>query len=247
MKKLALILCLAMAVAVGGCKDENIPPVPDPVPSPSPDPEPTPSPSPEPSPEPSPSPSPEPEPTPEPTPEPPLDVDALFSASDSTRAKVREYVKKFVEDGLKQNFDTVPLFKNGPKLKIQIASLDYLGSSVVGLCAYSSSHRTVTLDPDFFNTSNSQARNEVLVHHELGHCILDRRHRTAKGYIPPDSTYHELSIMYPSMLSKSTYTFHYEWYQSELYGEAAHVPGQPDYPEVHICGPEDEQGEISEE
>ena len=69
-----------------------------------------------------------------------------------------------------------------PKLQIQIAKLDNLGSTVIGLCE-TGGIRRVTLDPDFWDNV-SETQRKLLVHHELGHCVLLRPHTSATGVIP---------------------------------------------------------------
>jgi len=111
---------------------------------------------------------------------------------------------------------------------IQIGSLDHYGSGVIGLCETGYGLRRVTLDPDFWNNvSNTQK--ELLMHHELGHCILYRAHRTSLL-----SSGAEASIMYPIIMASSTYLNDYNYYQNELFTwGAATLP--VDGSTQHIC------------
>lgn len=49
------------------------------------------------------------------------------------------------------------------------------GTNVLGRCAQSAENGTITIDEAFWNKASTYER-EYVVFHELGHCILDRRH-----------------------------------------------------------------------
>ncbi len=169
---------------------------------------------------PSPTPSPDPEPTVSPTPFPVAD---LYSGPES----LAPFVEKFVQDAKSQGLDLLDEMKSN-RVRIQIGSLDSLGSGVIGLCETGYGSRTVTLDPDFWNVvSDTQKR--LLMHHELGHCILYRPHRST--FL---TTGREASIMYPIILSSATYAANEEYYLNELFTwEAAQAAS--DTPTNHIC------------
>lgn len=125
-------------------------------------------------------------------------------------AEVEKYVTKFIRDASLQGVEVTAEMDN-PKLEIRIASLDSYGSSTIGLCETGSNRRRVTFDPDFWN-SVSETQRELLAHHELGHCVLYRGHRSETL-----STGKYASIMYPIIMSASTYTSNYAYYQEELF------------------------------
>lgn len=145
-------------------------------------------------------------------------------------ADVAKYVQKFIDDARLQGVDVLPDMK-GPKLEIRVASLDSWGSSTIGLCETSGSMRRVTFDPDFWNQV-SETQRELLAHHEFGHCILYRGHRsdTLSG-----GAY--ASIMYPIIMSSSMYTNNRDYYLEELFSYGAMDPGGAE--NVHICGPDE--------
>ena len=124
--------------------------------------------------------------------------------------EVEKYVMKFVDDAKSQGVDVLPDMKN-PTLEIQIGTLDAYGTSVIGLCETYANMRRVTFDPDFWNNV-SETQRELLAHHELGHCVLYRGHRSDLL-----STGAYASIMYPIIMSSSTYTGNYDYYQQELF------------------------------
>jgi hypothetical protein len=180
-----------------------------------------------------PGPGPEPTVTPSPTPsdEPsPVPTEGLYEGPES----VSRYVVKFIEDAREQGVDMLPETRN-PTLKIQIASLDHLGSGVIGLCETSGNLRRVTFDPDFWNNV-SETQRELLAHHELGHCMLYRAHRST---FLDNGAY--ASIMYPLIMSSSTYLSNYDYYQQELFSTAAATLAEaaPDRSTVHICNLDD--------
>lgn len=170
-----------------------------------------------------------PAPTPTTTPSPAPTSGQLFEGP----AELTPYVQKFVDDAQIQGVDVLPDMDN-PILEIRIASLDAYGSSVIGLCETSGSQRRVTFDPDFWNNV-SETQRELLAHHELGHCVLYRAHRTATL-----SSGAYASIMYPIIMSSSTYQNNYDYYQQELFSyglSAADV--NPNASTVHICNLEE--------
>jgi hypothetical protein len=131
-------------------------------------------------------------------------------------ADVEKYVSKFVDDAKAQGVDVTPDMDN-PKLIIQFGDLSAYGSSVIGLCESGSNQRTVTFNPSFWNSVDDTQR-ELLAHHELGHCVLYRPHRSD---LLQSGAY--ASIMYPIIMSNSTYTGNYAYYQQELFGNAGAV------------------------
>ena len=173
-----------------------------------------------------PSPSTTPEPGPSASPSPGPEVTDLYTGP----ASVAKYVQKFVDDAKIQGLDVTPDMKN-PKLQIQISSLDGYGASVIGLCETSGSLRRVTFDPDFWDDV-SETQRELLAHHELGHCVLYRPHRTA---VLSSGAY--ASIMYPVIMSSSEYLNDYDYYQEELFTWGASQLGTADANGVttHIC------------
>lgn len=169
--------------------------------------------------------------TPTPTPTPTSSPSPTPTGSDlyTGPMDVEKYVVKFIDDAKIQGVDVVPEFSN-PKLEIRIASLDSYGSSVIGLCETGSGRRRVTFDPDFWDSVSETSR-ELLAHHELGHCILYRPHRSGTLSSGAYS-----SIMNPIIMSSSTYLNNYDYYQEELFTySAAQAVENPDLAVTHIC------------
>lgn len=181
-----------------------------------------------------PTPAPSPAPAPNPT---PTSTPAPTSQVYTGPAEVASYVQKFIDDAAAQGRNVLPAMAN-PKLEIKIASLSAYGSSTIGLCESGGSLRRVTFDPTFWNSASATQR-ELLAHHELGHCVLLRAHRSDVL-----STGAYASIMYPIILASSTYTANYAYYQQELYNsealETAGINDDPNATTVHICNGLDE-------
>jgi hypothetical protein len=180
---------------------------------------------------PTPTPTPTQSPTPTPSPSPPtIPVSELYEGD----AAFAPYVEKFVADAALQGVDLVAEMRADPVV-IQMGSLDYLGSGVIGLCETGYGGRTVTLDPDFWGRI-SDTQDELLMHHELGHCILYRPHRSTLL-----STGREASIMNPIIMSSSTYQGNYAYYQNELFtywtAQTSARTASPEEggPAQHIC------------
>ena len=214
LRKLAL-LSVALSVGSVGCESGNGTGAADWIHTPAPIPIETPA----------PTPTPTVTPTPIPTPIPTPTQGQLYIGP----ADLAKYVNKFVDDAKSQGIDVLPDMTN-PTLEIQIGSLDSYGASVIGLCETGSGKRRVTLDPDFWN-SVSETQRELLAHHELGHCVLYRGHRTT---LLTSGAY--ASVMYPIIMSSSTYTNNYDYYQEELFTYAASSPANGANQEVvHVC------------
>jgi len=151
----------------------------------------------------------------------------LFTGPD----ELEKYVVKFVDDAKAYGIDVLPAMN--PTLEIQISSLDTYGESVIGLCETSEGKRRVTFDPDFWNTV-SETQKELLVHHELGHCVLHRAHQTNRL---PTNAY--ASIMYPMLLTNETYLGNASYYLQELFTEAGAplttAEAQAQGVDTHIC------------
>jgi hypothetical protein len=159
-------------------------------------------------------------------------VDALFDATDAVRAQVRGYVAQFLADADANGTDAVKLMKQSPKLLIKIASLDSYGSGVIGLCSTGNTYRILTLDPDYFKPSQDPVQNQLLVSHELGHCVLYRDHRSGVDLIPDGSGHtHEVSIMNPIIIGSAQYNFHKPYYNGELFEQFDQAGG----PHVYVC------------
>lgn len=173
-----------------------------------------------------PSPTPTPTATATPTPSPSPTGGQLYSGP----AELAKYINKFVDDGKAQGVDVVPHMSN-PKLVVQIASLKTVGSSTIGLCESGGGLRRVTFDTTFWN-STSETQREILVHHELGHCVLGRPHTSAKL-----SNGYAASIMTPIILGSSPYLNNLAYYQQELYANRVwtKVLAASDEPHVDIC------------
>lgn len=113
--------------------------------------------------------------------------------------KIQPYVSMFVEYSYYLNKYT-PI----TDLRADFGDLD---STTLGICDYNTT--TITLDKTYWKTANEYAR-QVLVFHELGHCILDRGHKEEKVNGVPTS------IMYPINMTKY-YIDHEDYYIHELF------------------------------
>jgi hypothetical protein len=146
-------------------------------------------------------------------------------------AELAKYVQRFADDAQAQGNDVSA--RLSPDLQIQFGSLDAYGSGVIGLCETSGSMRQVTFDPDFWDQV-SETQRQLLVHHELGHCVLYRAHRSE---LLSSGAY--ASIMYPIILSSATYTANPAYYLNELFTWSSASDVDPNASTIHICGPGD--------
>jgi hypothetical protein len=129
-------------------------------------------------------------------------------------AALSKYVNAFIQNASAQGVNVLPYMKN-PTLQVRVASLSTVSSSTIGLCEFSGSLRRVTLDSAFWNSSSETYR-EILMHHELGHCVLERYHTSTRL-----SSGQYASIMTPYILNSSVYAANKPYYVQELYRNRA--------------------------
>jgi hypothetical protein len=197
-----LYTLLILSIALLGCDPERPSPLPIPTGSVTSEPAPLPVPSEIPSPEPSPSPSPTP-------------TDAPYRGDRAFQA----HLNRFVSDGsgFGKSFDT-------SDLTIEFGDLSDWGSSVIGLCdTYGAP--VVTIKESWWK-KQSELQQRMLMHHELGHCLLMRGHRSGSDEIGP------LSMMNPTILTARQYEVRAPYYLTELFTRDS---GQAQAPEVHVC------------
>lgn len=71
-----------------------------------------------------------------------------------------------------------------------------------GECNIGAGGREIVIDPTYW-AAQPEAGREVLLFHELGHCVLNRAHKTEKVF--SGSGFESASIMAPTILSASQY------------------------------------------
>lgn len=214
MNKLALLLLLTPVFV--GCDHPEPGPLPIPTVTGEPQPLPVPTPSGTPSARPSVSPRPSPSASPSPSPTPTLPV---YNGP----KELGPYLADFLADGarLGKQFDTA-------KLTLQWGELTDWGSSVIGLCDTNSSP-VLTIKKSWWTKQNDLQRKQ-LMHHELGHCLLWRGHRSGNGKdgLP-------LSMMNPVVLTGAQFTRKPAYYLDELFN---YEEARTKLPLVHVCYPE---------
>lgn len=134
----------------------------------------------------------------------------LFSCgTQNSISGFESYVNEFSQYAKKYNkvIDT-------SNLSIEFGETKEEGEDVVGLCyTYENSKdKEIVLDKEFWDSTNEIKRKELLFH-ELGHCILDKRHD--KTIINPPGR--PKSIMYPYVISTYWIENYFEEYIAELF------------------------------
>jgi hypothetical protein len=91
-----------------------------------------------------------------------------------------------------------------------------LKDDYVGMCTiYKSGRRVVEIDESFWNESDYNEREE-LIFHELGHCVLNRRHSETMATHPEYNYKFPNSIMYPYVFGHRSF---YERFKEHYYQE----------------------------
>jgi hypothetical protein len=99
----------------------------------------------------------------------------------------------------------------GDYLTVEFGDLSARGPSVVGFCETRNDEGLVTLNPQFWASADENVR-EVLVLHELGHCLSFMEHR---GLILSNGM--ASSIMYPYLVPTYMYGPNRLYFQYELF------------------------------
>lgn len=85
-----------------------------------------------------------------------------------------------------------------------------LNDNIAGVCySWNNGDKEILIDIEYWN-SYDELQREILIFHELGHCILNRKHKTDnyKGYA--------LSIMNPYVIYRDNYELYRNEYIIEL-------------------------------
>ncbi len=97
-------------------------------------------------------------------------------------------------------------------------------SSETGTCTWNEeSTPKITINPETWEKRNSDVEHQLIIFHELGHCILKRNHETNFIQNPSlnDSVWEKpsrpSSIMHPSLLDEQIYTDDIDYYNQELF------------------------------
>lgn len=107
---------------------------------------------------------------------------------------------------------------------IVIFDQELSGKPILGTCTRSSDTPVVRLNPKFwFGTYYygyyvSNSLREALVFHELGHCILNRKHSDVRVNTVDQGFNIQASLMSTYMLSRYDYEINHEQYLMELFG-----------------------------
>lgn len=136
-------------------------------------------------------------------------------------------VQTYVDD-FKNLMNSVVDEKIVDSVKITMADIEH---PKVGLCWYENDPKLINLDTKTWN-SYSELQKEVLIFHELAHCVCRLEHAHFRGTYKDDSAvpfehkdrikagYLEdgcpVSIMYPTVTDSTCYKKHREHYRYEL-------------------------------
>ena len=146
----------------------------------------------------------------------------------NTPLYVEESLKPFVDKFiLAAQFRNIPINTNNLVVKLGDANDINPQVNKVGYCAYDNSNNgfeflntesnvsTVIIDSRFWNrTDINDIQRTELIFHELGHCILGRKHDTRLYKNQPES------LMYPNLVSMSyfiSYRANENYYFDELF------------------------------
>ena len=150
------------------------------------------------------------------------ELDPVYQVPD----EIQPYVDKFLEEASKRGFD----------YQIDNLIIQYdneLGAEVCGVCSSNSQvpsqQRIIRINPKC--NYNGDLELETLIFHELGHCVLDRRHEATllpNGDPKSIMVANDISLysfcIYPVGNQPCNFTFKREYYLDELFDEKTPVP-----------------------
>lgn len=119
----------------------------------------------------------------------------------SVNDEFKPYVEKFKE-----------LYSLNFHIRVEFEDLE---KTYVGMCYYwDDGHREIGIDQDRWQRLSADER-EVLIFHELGHCILNRDHVEELGHVGKYENAPK-SIMHPYIFSDPYYALNRQYYFNEL-------------------------------
>jgi beta-lactamase regulating signal transducer with metallopeptidase domain len=106
-------------------------------------------------------------------------------------------------------------------LKIELGTVNT--DSELGVCELNRESPTIIINKNLWE-SLTQVQKEMLLFHELGHCILGRTHKNT--FISADQTTIPASLMSSILISEKSYSNYRDYYLQELflYGEIDYGP-----------------------
>jgi hypothetical protein len=128
--------------------------------------------------------------------------------------KIQSYVNNFLTNAQKRN---ITLNVN---IKIDFDQ-SLSNTQIIGACVYSVP-RYISINPAWWNrTDITNSEREYAIYHELGHCILDRNHKTdLTSFVDYPSAQVPVSMMYPSIISSTIYKNNLQYYNDELFDQS---------------------------
>ncbi|GAB4424387.1 MAG: hypothetical protein OHK0039_41560 [Bacteroidia bacterium] len=132
---------------------------------------------------------------------------------------VEEYVVRFEQEAASRGLDLTI-----DNLRVSFAS-DLQGGDAAGLCTFANQDNPtphVQLDTTSFNWRNNLNHREILVFHELGHCILNRLHRDDD--LPNSNIASIMRSTGEQVYGGSLNAFKRDYYLDELFDTGTPVP-----------------------
>ena len=138
------------------------------------------------------------------------------SASSQIPSDVAPIVAQFQQDALAQNHPV-----STDQVQYSFQSLPQVnGEQAIGDCQQGGgTPPTVILDTASWATM-TDTQKEMVVYHELGHCVLGRVHDSSYFAVPNTNFSIVNSLMYPSQTDPGNYEIYRAHYMQELFANA---------------------------
>lgn len=144
-----------------------------------------------------------------------IGVLSALSTPPAFAGSVQDYVKNFIQQS--QKFSEVVSLDRLARQEVVI-SFSHLDSWVHGQCTESATRQEILINASYWNELDEFQR-ELLVYHELGHCVLRLSHDESIATIAGESV--PASIMHPHvmyMLSPEAFAKNSDGYFRRLFG-----------------------------
>lgn len=132
---------------------------------------------------------------------------------------IQPYIESFEMEAAKRGLDL-----NITNLRVEFEG-DLNDGTAAGLCTFASASNPtphIRLDTTSFNWRNNEWHREILVFHELGHCILNRLHKD--DYLPNGNIASIMRSTGEQVYGEAMNRFKREYYLDELFDAATPIP-----------------------
>lgn len=125
--------------------------------------------------------------------------------------EIKPYIQNFVNAAIRNKIDNINDINN---FTIELSPIREVNPNYIGYCLYKD--KTIYLDDEFWNNADDNSR-QIVVNHELGHCLLGRVH--IEQEIVENNEVKPKSIMFPTIIASEVFVKNKVYFEKELFQE----------------------------